>query len=172
MTISIRESGMVFGHFAESDVYLHEPILKQLRFGDHVKMVEFFVRIGRGKNSAVALVEARKSIPRECGDFLEEIRQKINHSLIVWFTSVVGRHQNVLSRMPPNLGRIEHLKLPIKCYLVIPGIPDDMLAPFTDKFRQIMIAEINLWPIKYEHIYVLNEAKAANIGLIGVPERN
>ncbi len=172
MTIEIRESGMVFGQFEEVDVFLHEQALKQIRFGDHVKMVEFFVRTGSGKKAAVALVEARSSIPRACEDFLEEIRQKINYSLIVWFAALVGRHPIVLPLIPPNLGRVEHLKLPIKCYLVIPGVPDAQLQPFTDKLRKAMVAERRLWPINYEHIHVLNEVKATNIGLIGVPARN
>ena len=166
MTITIEESGMQFGPFAADDLFAHEQVLKNVQFGDHVKMVEFIVRLNTGKMKAVAFVEARSSIPRKNDEFLEEIRHKINHSLIVWFASVIGRHPTVSTALPSHLRQLEHLKLALKCYLVIPGVPDEHLAPFTDKFRQIMASEINLWPIKPEHIRVLNRVRAIKAGLL------
>lgn len=166
MTITIEESGMQFGPFVADDLFAHEQVLKKVQFGDHVKMVEFIVRLNTGKTKAVAFVEARSSIPRNNDDFLDEIRHKMNHSLIVWFTSIVGRHPKVSAALPSHLRQIEHLKFALKCYLVIPGVPDEHLAPFTDKFRQIMAAEIHLWPIKPEHIRVLNRARAIKVGLL------
>ena len=166
MTIVIEESGMKFGPFAADDLFAHEQVLKKVQFGDHVKMVEFIVRLNTGKTNAVALVEARSSIPRNNNEFLDEIRDKMSHSLITWFASVVGRHPQVSPALPAHLRQRAHLKLVLQCYLVIPDVPDEYLPQFTDKFRQKMKAEIHLWPIKSENIRVLNRARANKVGLL------
>ena len=169
MTISITESGMTFGPFAETDVFELERILTNLSFGDHVSKVEFVVKAGSGESGAVRFVEAKSSIPRESGAFLDEIRQKMNHALAVWMGALIGRHPEVQHRLTANLSDVEHARLPIECYLVIRGVPDAMLPPFSDKFRQSMKSEQRIWAIRPERIKVLNENKARKIGLIGTP---
>lgn len=166
--MEIQESGMLFGPFDEANCFHHERVLKEVGFGDHVKVVEFLLRTGSGKNDAVAFVEARSSIPRECDGFLNEVCLKMNHSLIVWFAAVVGRHPKLTPLLPSNLSKSDHLTLSIQCYLVIPDVPDKQLPPFTDKFRRAMLSARRLWPIRSEHIQVINQVRARKIGLIGV----
>lgn len=169
MTITVTESGMTFGPFAEPDLFELERILKSLNFGDHVSKVEFVVRAATQKAGAVRFVEARSSIPRESGGFLDEIRQKMNHGIAVWMGALTGRHPKVQAQLPANLSRVEHAGLPIACYLVIPDVPDDKLPPISDKFRQAMKSERHIWAIRSEHIQVLNANKARKIGLICTP---
>ena len=84
MTTSITESGVTFGPFAKADLFELEGILTHLNYGDDVSKVEFVVKSGSEKSGAVRFVEAKSSIPRESGEFLDEIRQKMNHALAVW----------------------------------------------------------------------------------------
>lgn len=167
MSKTIVESGMTFGPFAESDLFELERVLTKLDFGDHVNKAEFVVKVGTGKTVAVRFVEAKTSIPRESDAFLDEVRQKMNHALAIWIGALTGRHPKVKTLLPANLSRLEHAKLPIECYLVIPDVPDAMLPPFSDKLRRSMQSERRIWSIRSEHIQVLNTNKARKIGLIG-----
>lgn len=166
MSISITESGMTFGRFAPNDVFEFEKVLTELKFGDHVSKVEFIVRYGLG-SAAVVFVEAKRSVPRQSDVFFAEVRLKMIHALTVWFTAVCGRHEQLLKVIPDNLNKVEHLKLPLKMYLVIPEAPDSMLPQLSDKFRQSLSAEQKIWAIRYSDISVLNESRAKKQGLVG-----
>ncbi len=166
MSISITESGMTFGSFAPKDVFEFEKVLTGLKFGDHVSKVEFIVRHGFG-SAAIAFVEAKRSVPCQSDAFFAEVRLKMIHALTVWFTAVCGRHEQLLNYLPDNLNKVEHLKLPLKMYLVIPEAPDSMLPQLSDKFRQSLSAEQKIWAIRYSDISVLNECRAKKQGLVG-----
>ncbi len=166
MSISITESGVTFGSFAPDDVFEFEKVLTKLKFGDYVSKVEFVVRHGFG-SAAIVFVEAKRSVPRQSDVFFADVRLKMIHALTVWFTAVCGRHEQLLKFLPDNLNQIEHLKLPLKMYLVIPEAPDAMLPPLSDKFRQSLSAEQKIWAIRYSDISVLNESRAKKQGLIG-----
>jgi len=163
--VVIRESGVDFGTFASDDVFEIEKSLTEKKFGDSVKKVEFIVRMQNASNS-IALVEAKSSIPRDSKEFFEEIKLIMVHSLTIWFTSVCGRHSNLATILPSNLNDANNLALPIKLILVIPTVPDNMLSGFSDAFRKALQVERALWGIGYSDIFVLNESKARNCGLI------
>jgi hypothetical protein len=165
MSISIDESGVTFGPFAQTDVFEFEKVLKEIKFGDNVCKAEFIVRQA-SDNVSIFVVEAKSSIPRESDNFFEDIRQKMIHTLTVWFASVCGRHESVKALLPENLGQFENLTLPIKLCLVIPQVPDDQLVPLSAKFRKVLISEQKIWAIGYSDINVLNESKAIKYGLI------
>jgi len=118
MSISIDESGVTFGPFAQTDVFEFEKVLTEITFGDNVCKAEFIVRQA-SDNVSIFVVEAKSSIPRESDNFFEDIRQKMVHTLTVWFTSVCGRHESVKALLPENVGQFENLTLPIKLCLVI-----------------------------------------------------
>jgi hypothetical protein len=119
MSISIDESGVTFGPFAQTDVFEFEKVLKEIKFGDNVFKAEFIVRRA-SENVSIIVVEAKSSIPRESDNFFEDIRQKMVHTLTVWFASVCGCHESVKALLPENLGQFENLTLPIQLCLVIP----------------------------------------------------
>ena len=159
MSISIDESGVTFGPFAQTDGFEFEKVLKEITFGDNVCKAEFIVRRA-SENVSIIVVEAKSSIPRESDNFFEDIRQKMVHTLTVWFASVCGRHESVKALLPENLGQFENLTLPIKLCLVIPQVPDDKLDLLSAKFRKVLISEQKIWAIGYSDINVLNESKA------------
>ncbi len=166
MSISIIESGMTFGRFAPSDVFEFEKIINTMKLGQHVCKVEFIVRDVSG-NAAIVFVEAKSSIPRESDSFFADIRLKMIHALTIWFTAVCGRHAQLMNLIPHNLDKFEHLRLPIKMYLVIPNVPDQYLQPLSDKFRQFLTVDQKIWAIGHSDIQVLNEPRAIKYGLMG-----
>ncbi len=167
MSISIKESGVTFGDYSQEDVFELEKVLSAMKLGEHVCKVEFIVRTGVGKASAVAFIEAKSSIPKESDNFFTGICLKLTHSLVVWFAAVCGRHKNVETLLPSNLRLLSHLKLPIKLILVLPTVPDDKLQPMSDKLRRMLMAEQKIWAIKSSDINVINQTRAEKFGLIG-----
>jgi hypothetical protein len=166
MSISITESGMTFGQYAEEDIFEFEKVLSSIKLGEYVSKVEFIVRTGCGKKSAVAFVEARTTIPRESDGFFTDICMKMQHSLVVWFAAVCGRHKQLEARLSANLKLMAHLKLPIKLFLVLPTVPDSYLQPLSDKFRNMLRAEQKIWAINSADIFVINESRAIKFKLI------
>jgi AAA15 family ATPase/GTPase len=86
--------------------------------------------------------------------FFKEIQLKIQHSLILWFAIVCGRHNKLAVLLPVNLKSPLHLKLPIKIFLVIPTVPNEFLALLTHKLRNILKAEKKAGSLKM-NIYLL-----------------
>lgn len=170
MTMTIQESGVVFGEFDEANLFAIEKALSRHRLAEKgVKTVEFIVRqhqVGKSGKPLVSLIEARSSVPRQSGAFFEEIRQKMQHSLIVWFCSVSGRHPALGGDLPANLSQTKHLRLPLRLILVVPTLPDAYLAQMTDTFRAAIKLDCRLWGIDHSAVLVLNESCAAKMGLI------
>lgn len=170
MTLTIEESGVVFGEFESDDLLPIENALSRHRLAEKgVKTVEFIVRQHQGGRSGkllVSLIEARSSVPRQTGAFFEEIRQKMQHSLIVWFCTVLGRHPALSGDLPANLSQSKHLCLPLRLILVVPTLPDAYLAQMTDAFRAAIRLDCCLWGIDHSAVLVLNASRAARLGLI------
>ena len=130
MTVTIDESGMTFGPFAEDDLFHIEKVLHENPVGKGVCKVEFIAKLNSPKGgTSIALVEARSSIPRQSDDFFIEIQTKMTHSLTVWLTTVCGRHPKLKSYLPKQLNASTYAKLPVKLLLVIPEAPDSALPP-------------------------------------------
>ncbi len=68
MSISIDESGVTFGPFAQTDVFEFEKVLKEITFGNNVCKAEFIVR-GVSENASIYIVEAKSSLPRDSDKF-------------------------------------------------------------------------------------------------------
>lgn len=170
MTVTIQESGVVFGEFEAADLFAIERALCHQRLAEKgVKTVEFIVRQqqpGKSGKPLVSLIEARSSVPRQSGDLFEEIRLKMQHSLIVWFCTVSGRHPALSGDLPTNLSHSRHLRYTLRLILVVPTLPDAYLAQMTDTFRSAIKLDCRLWGIDHSAVMVLNESRAAKLGLI------
>jgi hypothetical protein len=166
--VTIKESGVSFGEFDPSNVFLIEDVLTKSNFGEGVKKVEFILKHRLKKNVSIVFLEARSSIPKEADDFFNEIKLKMVHCLTVFFTLVSGRHESLRNQLPQNLKGVETLQLPIKLLLVIPKIPDVKLEEINQKFKQMFRIEKIIWDIDYSHIIVMNEERARRYKLIKV----
>ncbi len=100
-------------------------------------------------------------------DFFAEIREKFVCSLSLWFNAVLQRLGPDAVVDANRLDRNGALKLPILMILVIPGVPDPMLAPLNEKMKATFSRVRRLWGIEYRAILVLNESRATRHGLIG-----
>lgn len=134
--------------------------------GNGVCKVEFIAKLNNPSGGAsIALVEARRSIPRKADHFFNEIKTKMIHSLTMWLTTVCGRHPKLTPYLPKQLNLATSAKLPIKLVLVIPNVPDRALPPLTDKLRRYFNVDRCLWQIKHEDIRVMNRSRAVSVGL-------
>lgn len=167
MSVLIDESGVTFGPFDGQEIFHIEQWTKEHRLADNgVAIVEFIVRDLANIKPSVALVEAKSSIPRELDDFFAEIRLKMVCSLTLWFNILAKRATGCKAIEARRLNNIKHLQYRILLVLVIPKIPDNMLAHFSDKLRTTLKLERHIWFINYSNIMVLNEKRAREHGLI------
>lgn len=164
MTVQIIESGVTFGDFAPEDVFEIEKSNAVKKLGDGVSKVEFIVK--QHQVSRIVFLEAKSSFPRESDAFFDQVKQKMVHSLIIWFSAVVGRHEAIKAEIGQNLQKILELKKPIQLILVIPNMPDKICFEATEKFRKVMRLDRRLWNIKETDIRVLNLNKVSKLGLV------
>lgn len=170
MSIQILESGVLFGDFDADSLFQIEQSEAVKKLGDGISKVEFIYRAENEHN--VIFLEAKSSYPRDAVAFFEEIKQKMLHSLIIWFTSVSGRHLNIKEELGQNLNKIKLLRKPIQLLLVIPKMPDDACVQASHKFRKSWDVERRLWNIKDIDIVVLNTERARKKGLVSVHQHN
>lgn len=101
--ISIPESGVGFGEFAETSVYRleHSPLHKYV--GDGIKSVEFILL---RKEDNILFVEAKTSCPNENNkdssdekrekyiEFFDDVEDKFTDSFHMFLMSVLGRYDD------------------------------------------------------------------------------
>lgn len=167
MKVNIPESGVIFGDFDACDIFAIEQSLLEHRISEKgVKTVEFILRQTHDGVHHVTLVEAKSSVPRQAASFFSDIQLKMQHSLTIWFCTVVGRHVQLAKALPERLSHIKALRLPLRLVLVIPELPDAILPQMTDMFRKAVSLDRQLWGIEHAAVLVLNKARAERFGLI------
>lgn len=157
--IEITESGLIFKLDQENTFLIEKEVENGKRFNG-IKKGDFIVKI----NDSVCFIEVKSSIPRKTDDFFEEIKHKMIHSLTVWVNAVLKRIPDITP--PQCLDSVKDLKKCFRFILIINGMPDEAMEPATSKFKMILKIERKLWSIKSEHIFVLNDKKAKEWGLV------
>lgn len=167
MNISVEESGIRFGPFHESDIFFIEQSPAVHALGEHVKKVEFAVRMPtrRGDRKTVFL-EAKSTIPKEREVFFQGIRDKMLHSLAILTLALTGKHLYVRDELPTELGAQHVINEQVDLILVVPNAPDQYLYDMTDKFRTVLQGDIRAWGISPQNVRVLNARTAVNYGVI------
>jgi hypothetical protein len=163
MSVTIEESGLSFGKYAEGDVFHAEKSDLYQKLGDSVKSVEFILR----KDSHTLLwVEAKSSSPdpnnpqsRDAFDsFLSEICEKFEHSLSFYMSAILKRipdQQNEISKL---LREVDYAAASLKLILVINGHREIWLRPVADGLKRKLRACAKIWRINPIHdIAVINE---------------
>lgn len=166
MSVYVTESGVRFGPFDPDHIFQIERSPSIAALGEGVKKVEFILKRANTGNNAIFFIEAKSSIPREADAFFSDIKMKMLHSLTLWLLALVKRHATLHSELPLALHRTVDAAKPYMLILVIPLMPNHALVGATDKFRQIMGADLRVWHIGAQNVRVLNEEKARSCGLI------
>ncbi len=165
--VTITESGVIFGNFAQDDCYQIEHSQGHKSLGEGFKMVEFTYL----SNKKLYVVEAKSSIPRpttqpDYDKYWDEIFEKFENALTLQMMAFVKRNQSAEAELPQNHKRINWQQTSLELRLVIPTVPTQHLAPITHKFRKHLYKLRKLWSISDTHMFVINEEKARLEGLL------
>lgn len=102
MKITIQESGMNFGPFAEDSVLKLEKSELYKSLGNNIKSVEFIVYSGENR---IIFIEAKSSSPKPQNDidfdrYITEIYKKFVHSVDLFFATLANRKADKSAEMP------------------------------------------------------------------------
>lgn len=86
---------------------------------------------------------------------------------MIWAWGAIGRHAGVHDRLPPAFKSEDWGLKTIELILVIPKMPDEFLAPSTEKFRSRLGGLARSANIRLGDVWVLNASRAKKHGLIG-----
>lgn len=163
--ITIKESGMEFGPFDESQVY-HIEKSQLYKKTQNVKTVEFILNIG---TNSLQFVEAKSGSPRPVPDnnvsfenFICEISEKFLHSLNLYYSAILKRHESN-NDIPNRFKNLNNEGLAIKFLLVIKGHQLEWLPPIREALNQKLISYGSIWNFE---IAVINDDMALKHRLI------
>ena len=159
--ITIKESGVTFGHFDEKDIYKIENSAGHQGLGDGFKIVEFTYL----RSNVLFFIEAKSSIPKpestsDYEAFWQEILEKFENALLLELMGCLRRNQQVYNELADNHKNIDWEKVDIRIILVMGPAPKEYLVSITDVFRKRLKKILKLWSIKYANIFVINEEQA------------
>ncbi len=170
-SISIPESGMVFGPFPQEDCFYIEKSALYHNLQGGVKMAEFALLRQNQAVPVVWLVEAKSSSPRpenayNFADFINEIRDKLINALSLLVNLRLQRHPQAFAELPSPFQAIELSQLQFRLVLVIRGHKPEWLPPLQDELRKVLKVDTKLWALGPNAVLVFNEEMAIRHGLI------
>lgn len=157
MSITIEESGLIFGEYDEADVFHIEHTKLYKSCGGDVKSVEFALY----KDANILFIEAKKSSPRKINKFISEICSEFIHSLEIYFAVILKRLHDKNHEMPANFYSLDHAE--ITMILVINGHKREWLAPINYALQKALKRQIRVWNLS---VIAINHEQAYSYGLI------
>lgn len=167
MTISIEESGMVFGPFAEDKIFRIESSPLFTHLGEGLKVSEFvLLRDVPGRPQAAWFIEAKSSAPQEHRIYVEEIRQKFTNSVQLTFAACLKRHPDTEEHLPGEFRNLDLESCTVKCLLVIRNFRKEWIGPLQDALSKEMRSLVKTMGFSPTLITVINDEKARELNLI------
>lgn len=169
--MQIKESGLTFGDFVESDIFNIEKS-NFIVHSQGIKSCEFVWLDNQKQKPLLWFVEAKRSVPnsQKCkeqyDDFFNEIFEKVENSVILTAMGKLGKLQQVKKDLNQSFLQLDWSQISFKLILVIPPAPKEYLPSLTDKLRSMFTRQIKLWGIPKRNIAVLNEEMAQKCGLL------
>ncbi|MDP5190446.1 hypothetical protein [Rheinheimera baltica] len=168
--ITITESGMIFGPFAEDDCLELEKCPTYLRISGGVKVAEFAVIRQQSGMPVVWIVEAKSSSPRptnqiEFTDFIFEIKQKLLNSILMLFAGKLDRHNDWIDNLPAAFNELTFSE-GFKLVLVINGHQSDWLPPLQDALKVELMPVVKTLGLQADSVAVINDQMARRFRLI------
>jgi hypothetical protein len=176
--ITINESGMTFGPFAETHCFKIEnsPLHQSAQPG--IQIAEFLLVHEGNENEPpqVWIVEAKSSTPNPgsallgaaetFAAFIAEIREKLLNALTLGVTACIGRHANVRAGLPQAFSDITLGRAAFRLILIVNGHRSEWLPPLQDALAQALRVTSRTWDLGAGSVVVMNDASARQRGLI------
>jgi hypothetical protein len=176
--ITISESGMTFGPFAETHCYRIEesPLHNSAQPG--VKIAEFLLIRNEHTNQPpqVWIVEAKSSSPnpnsplpetaKNLSDFLGEICDKLLNALTLGVAACIGRHSDAGAVLPAAFTKLELGRTVFRLVLVIKGHKAEWLPPLKDALTKKLHVTSRTWDLGAGSVVVMNDTMARSLELI------
>lgn len=170
--ITIEESDMVFGPFAEEDLFQVETCEAYKRIvGSGVKVAEFAWRHPARDPAELWVVEAKSSTPRPTPqerfvEFIGEIRDKLLNAWSMVVAAHLGRPGAATDELPANVASLDFSSVQPRFILVIRGHRTEWLPPLQDALARAMNATAGTWGISAPAVTVMNDDIARKRNLI------
>jgi len=164
--INVTESDMIFGPFAEENLYHIEKSESYIAIQNGMKMAEFVVLLNEKKK--IVVLEAKTSSPNpntennkdRFDEFISEIEQKLSNAL----DSFVN--QALKSNVPDNFKKVDYNTISVVFVLVIKKHPADWLVPIKEALETVINKHLRFSRVWKCNILVLNEDQARGAGLV------
>lgn len=176
--ITIDESGMTFGPFADTHCFQIENSLVHNSAQPGVQIAEFLLtHDGQGNlPPQVWVIEAKSSTPNPgsplpgaaetFSDFIAEIRDKLLNALTLGVTACMGRHANAGQVLPQAFTGLPLDITVFRLVLVINGHRAEWLPPLQDALAQALRITSRTWDLGAGSVVVMNDTLARQRGLI------
>ena len=176
--ITINESGMSFGPYAETHCFQIEnsPLHDSVQPG--VQIAEFLlIQDGEGKHPPkVLIIEAKSSTPNPKSPlpaaaetfsaFIAEINDKLLNALTLGVTACIGRHAESGQVLPAAFTTLPLDKTIFRLILVVNGHKAEWLPPLQEALAQSLRITSRTWDLGAGSVLVLNDELARRRGLI------
>ena len=176
--ITIEESGMRFGPFAETHCFQIEnsPLHNSAQPG--VQIAEFLLikNVQDDEPPQVWIIEAKSSSPNPNSllpdgaenflGFIAEIRDKMLNTLTLGVTACIGRHANAGQALPQAFTDLPLGRTVFRLVLVINGHKEKWLPPLQDALVKELRVTSKTWNLGARSVVVMNDTMARDHGLI------
>jgi len=176
--ITITESGMTFGPFADTHCFQIEGSTLHESAQPGIQIAEFLlVRDGQVNSPPqVWIVEAKSSTPdpgsplpgaaETFSAFIEEMRDKLLNALTLGVTACIDRHANSGQVLPNAFKGLPLNQTLFRLVLVVNGHKAEWLPPLQDALTQALRVTSRTWDLGAGSVVVINDALARQRGLV------
>jgi hypothetical protein len=176
--ITIPESGMTFGPFADTNCFKIENSPLHQSAQPDVQIAEFLlVRDGKeAEPQQVWIVEAKSSTPNpgsplpktaeNFASFISEIHDKLLNALTLGVTANLGRHAKAKQTLPAAFAQVALDRVVFRLILVVNGHDSTWLPPLQDALTKALRVTTKTWDLGPGSVLVMNDKMARKQGLI------
>ena len=134
-------------------------------------MAEFLLLRQQQEGPTVWIVEAKSSSPRpetqpNFSEFIDEIRSKLTHGLLLALAARLQRHPAAADELPDSFRTLDLKTQGFRFVLVINGHKQEWLAPLQSELSLVLKPIVKTWALPATSVVVLNHELAQKYGLI------
>ncbi|MFH1097692.1 MAG: hypothetical protein V1749_09375 [Candidatus Desantisbacteria bacterium] len=169
MSVTIEESGMIFGPFLDEHCFYIEKSSAYKKLQNGIQIAEFLL-IQPDKNRLL-IVEAKSSSPNPDNKesqnrfdyFIAEISGKLLNAFTLGLALCLERHVDNKNEISKCFKEITHDSVEIVLMLIINGYKEEWLVPLNEALQTKLYCTSKIWPLK---VCAINEKIAQEYRLI------